>query len=53
MGHAELQPHHYTTEEYFALEASSDERHEFFEDEVFAMAGASIAHNTTLLATCT
>lgn len=31
------------------MEASSDERHEFFEGEVFAMAGASIAHNTIAL----
>ena len=46
MGQAELQPHHYTAEEYFALEDSSEVRHEFFEGEVFAMAGASIAHNT-------
>ncbi|MDQ2769938.1 MAG: Uma2 family endonuclease [Bacteroidota bacterium] len=46
MGQPELQPHHYTAEEYFALEAQSDVRHEFFEGEVFAMAGESIAHNT-------
>ncbi|MFD1466607.1 Uma2 family endonuclease [Hymenobacter caeli] len=46
MGHAEPQPHRYTTEEYFALEEGSEVRHEFFEGEVFAMAGASIAHNT-------
>lgn len=46
MGQPELQPRHYTAEEYFALEAVSDTRHEFFEGEVFAMAGESIAHNT-------
>ena len=46
MGQAELQPHHYTTADYFALEEGSEVRHEFFEGEVFAMAGASIAHNT-------
>ena len=39
------QPHRYTTGEYFALEARSDLRHEFFGGEVFAMAGGSIAHN--------
>lgn len=33
-------------EEYFALEAASAIRHEFFEGEVFAMAGANIVHNT-------
>ena len=46
MGQPEVQPRHYTPEEYFALEASSNLRHEFFEGEVFAMAGESIAHNT-------
>lgn len=35
-----------TTAEYFELEAHSEVRHEFFEGEIFAMAGASIAHNT-------
>jgi Uma2 family endonuclease len=46
MGQPELQPRHYTAEEYFALEAQSNLRHEFFAGEVFAMAGESIAHNT-------
>ena len=46
MGQPEPQPRRYTTEEYFALEARSTVRHEFFEGEVFAMAGESIAHNT-------
>ena len=46
MGQPELQPRRYTTDEYFALEAQSDLRHEFFAGEVFAMAGESIAHNT-------
>ena len=35
----------YTVAEYMALEMRSDVRHEFFEGEVFAMAGASIRHN--------
>ena len=35
----------YTVEEYMALEKRSDVRHEFFEGEVFAMAGASTRHN--------
>jgi len=46
MGQAEVQPRHYTAAEYFALEEQSQIRHEFFEGELFAMAGASIAHNT-------
>ena len=46
MGQAGLQPRRYTVEEYFALEAAGEIRHEFFAGEVFAMAGESIAHNT-------
>lgn len=49
MGHAEAQPRRYTVEEYFALEEASDVRHEFFEGEVFAMAGTTRAHNTIAL----
>ena len=32
-------------EEYFEIERASDERHEFLDGEVFAMSGASLAHN--------
>ena len=35
----------YTPEEYFVLEASSEERHEYFDGEVFAMAGGTKSHN--------
>ena len=35
----------YTPEEYLALEASSEERHEYFDGEVFAMAGGTKSHN--------
>ncbi|MDQ2771623.1 MAG: Uma2 family endonuclease [Bacteroidota bacterium] len=45
MAQAEPQPHRYTVEEYFALEEQSDLRHEFFEGEVFAMAGGTTMHN--------
>lgn len=41
----ERQPRRYTAEEYFALEETSEVRHEFFEGEIFAMAGESTAHN--------
>ena len=44
MGQPEIQ-HRYTAEEYFALEAHSEVRHEFFDGEVFAMAGGTIPHN--------
>jgi len=45
MGQAESTPRHYTPEEYFQLEEVSEVRHEYFEGEVFAMAGASKSHN--------
>ncbi|MGI4762732.1 MAG: Uma2 family endonuclease [Janthinobacterium lividum] len=45
MGQVEHQPQ-YTAAEYFALEAQSEVHHEFFEGKIFAMSGASIAHNT-------
>lgn len=45
MGQPELTPRRYTPEEYFALEDRSEVRHEYFEGEVFAMTGASKAHN--------
>lgn len=45
MGQAEQQPRRYTVEEYLALEEQSEVRHEFFEGEIFAMAGADISHN--------
>lgn len=38
-------PPHYTVEEYLALEEASEIRHEFYEGEIFAMAGASLPHN--------
>lgn len=38
---------HYTAEEYFVLEAQSEVRHEYFDGEVFAMAGITIPHNLT------
>lgn len=36
---------HYTEDDYFAVEASSGVKHEFYQGEIFAMAGASLAHN--------
>jgi Uma2 family endonuclease len=35
----------YTVEEYFALEEVSEQRHEYFEGEVYAMSGATPRHN--------
>jgi Uma2 family endonuclease len=36
---------HYTVGEYFAIEQSSEVKHEYYEGEIFAMAGASVSHN--------
>ncbi len=36
-------------EEYFALEAQSETRHEYYNGEIFAMAGTSQNHNTIAL----
>lgn len=49
MGEAQLQKLHYTVEEYFALEMRGEVRHEFYEGEIFAMAGESVAHNVIAL----
>ncbi len=35
----------YTVEDFFELEARTDYKNEYFQGEVFAMAGATIAHN--------
>ncbi|SMB87806.1 protein of unknown function DUF820 [Hymenobacter roseosalivarius DSM 11622] len=40
---------HYTVEEYMALEATSEVRHEFYRGEIWAMAGATANHNTIAL----
>jgi Uma2 family endonuclease len=45
MGQPEQQPRRYSVEEYLALEEQSETRHEFFDGEVFAMAGADVSHN--------
>ncbi len=39
------QSHRYTVEEYLALEERSEVRHEFYNGEVYAMAGTTTAHN--------
>jgi Uma2 family endonuclease len=36
---------YYTLEEYLVLEEQSEIRHEFYQGEIFAMAGTSIQHN--------
>ncbi len=36
---------HYSEDDYFVVEASSGIKHEFYQGEIFALAGASLAHN--------
>ncbi len=36
---------YYSVEEYFELENNSEERHEYYNGEIFAMAGAILNHN--------
>ena len=45
MGQAEQEPRRYTVAEYLALEERGEIRHEFFDGEIFAMAGADVSHN--------
>jgi Uma2 family endonuclease len=44
MGHS-LEKKNYTVEEYFELEETSEIRHEYFDGEIFAMAGGTLNHN--------
>lgn len=41
---AEYKKKHFTVEEYLAFENASEKKHEYFQGEVFAMAGASSRH---------
>ena len=45
MGHAQPQKTRYTVEEYFELDNNSEIRYEFYDGEVFAMAGTNKNHN--------
>jgi len=45
MRQTEVQTRRYTLEEYFALEERSEVRHEYYNGEVFAMAGGTKMHN--------
>lgn len=36
---------HYSLDDYFVVEADSSVKHEYFNGEIFAMAGAFVAHN--------
>ena len=41
--------HRYTLQEYFELEATSEERYEYFDGEVFNMSGTSPQHERVLM----
>lgn len=45
MGHAQLVESKMTVEEYFELEKKSEIRHEYFNGEIYAMAGSTMNHN--------
>ena len=45
MGQAQLEDKKYTIEEYLELEEKSDLRHEYYDGEIFAMAGTTMNHN--------
>lgn len=45
MGHEQVEEKKYTVEEYLQLEEKSEIRHEFYDGEIFAMAGTTMNHN--------
>ena len=45
MVHTQVAERKYTVEEYFEMEEKSEIRHEFYDGEVFAMAGTTLNHN--------
>jgi len=45
MEQVQSHPPCYTIEEYLALKDESQVHHEYYQGEVFVMAGASLAHN--------
>ncbi|KAA6441015.1 Uma2 family endonuclease [Dyadobacter flavalbus] len=45
MGHAQVSEHKYSVKEYFEMEEKSEVRHEYYDGELFAMAGTTMNHN--------
>lgn len=45
MGHAQISEQKYTVAEYLEMEEKSEIRHEFYDGEIFAMAGTTMNHN--------
>jgi Uma2 family endonuclease len=46
-------PKFYSIEEYLLLEEEAEEKHEYYQGEIFAMAGATIPHNQVVRNTLT
>jgi Uma2 family endonuclease len=46
-----LRKQRWTVNEYLAMESASEEKHEFLDGEIFAMAGASLNHNRLVAST--
>lgn len=45
MGEPTAEKKLYTLEEYQNIEVETNTRHEFYQGEIFAMAGTTVAHN--------
>jgi Uma2 family endonuclease len=45
MGHAQMATTKYTVSEYLEMEETSEIRHEYYDGEIFAMAGTTMNHN--------
>jgi len=45
MGYAQLVEHSMTVEEYFEIEKTNEIRHEYYNGEIYAMAGTTLNHN--------
>ncbi|WP_020606276.1 Uma2 family endonuclease [Spirosoma spitsbergense] len=45
LAHQTKKTHQYTVEEYLVLEEKSEVRHEFYNGDVYAMAGGTVNHN--------
>jgi len=45
MGQAQIAEQKYSLEEYLEMEEKSEIRHEYYDGEIFAMAGTKMNHN--------
>lgn len=47
------QKKHWTIAEYLEMEEKSEEKHEYYKGEIFAMSGSKVPHNTIAVNLCT